>query len=104
MQSCGATAPSGRNGAASEGYAGAVRTALATLLALVYVALLPATASAETTRYVLHVPAYLVEDACNGHVVVLNGDFVITQKTTPAPDGGDLHTLPDHQHESARGR
>ena len=65
-----------------------MRTGLATLLTLLFAALLPATASAETIRYVLHDPAYRVEDACNGHVVVMSGDFVITQTRTPAPDGG----------------
>lgn len=44
--------------------------------------------AAATTRYVLHTAAYEVEDACNGAVVVLHGDFVITQTTTPASDGG----------------
>ena len=71
-----------------DGYAGAVRAGLATLLTLLFVALLPATASAETIRYVLPMPAYAVEDACNGRVVVMSGDFVITQTRTPAEDGG----------------
>ena len=51
-------------------------------------ALLPGSAAAATTRYVLHTAAYEVEDACNGGVVVLHGNYVITQTTTPASDGG----------------
>jgi hypothetical protein len=65
-----------------------VRTALGTLVTLLLLAVLPGSAAATTTRYVLHTAAYQVEDACNGGVVVLSGDFVITQTTTPARDGG----------------
>lgn len=68
-----------------------MRTALAALIGLLLVVLFPssaAAATATTTRYVLHTAAYQVEDACNGRVVVLNGDFVITQTVTRAADGG----------------
>lgn len=57
------------------------------VLALLFLALLPGRAHAATNAYVLHVAAYPVEDACNGTVVILNGDFVITPTTTPTPDG-----------------
>lgn len=65
-----------------------MRAALGALVGVLLVVLLPQSAAAATTRYVLHTAAYPVEDACNDHVVVLHGDFVITQTTSPAADGG----------------
>jgi hypothetical protein len=58
------------------------------VLALLCLALFPGRGEADTLRYVLHNPAYVVNNACNGTVVFLHGDFVMTQVTTPTPDGG----------------
>jgi hypothetical protein len=70
-----------------------MRTRLAGLVGLLLVVLFPgsaaaATTEATTTQYVLHTAAYEVEDSCNGGIVILHGDFVITQTTTRAADGG----------------
>lgn len=64
-----------------------MRTALGALVGLLLVVLLPASAAAATTRYVLHTAAYPVRDACNSRVVLLHGDFVITQTATEAANG-----------------
>ena len=70
-----------------------LRTGLAGVVGLLLVVLFPGIAAAATTteavttRYVLHTAAYEVQDSCNGGVVILQGDFVITQTTTRAADG-----------------
>jgi hypothetical protein len=83
-----------------RGFAGSVAGAALLSISMFLPATAPASGRGQTVRTVIHLPALVLINECNGDAVNLSGDLYITTTSTPTSNGGytvrsssDAHNL-----------